>query len=65
MPIFLIGFSKHLNITLLITSGVDIKTVAGRVGHSDTQTTLNIYSHYTKQSDKRASDTIENLLYAN
>lgn len=56
---------RHSNITLLITSGVDIKTVAGRVGHSDTQTTLNIYSHYTKQSDKRASDTIENLLYAN
>ena len=39
---------RHTNITMQITNGVDIKTVSARVGHSDIQTTLNIYSHYTK-----------------
>ena len=55
---------RHTNITMLIINGVDIKTVSARVGHSDIQTTLNIYSHYTSQSDKKACDMIENLLYA-
>lgn len=55
---------RHTNITMLILNGVDIKTVASRVGHSDVQTTLNIYSHFTNQSDKKASETIEQLLYA-
>ncbi len=55
---------RHTNITMQIVNGVDIKTVASRVGHSDVQTTLNIYSHCTNQSDKRASDIIEQLLYA-
>ncbi len=54
---------RHTHITMLITNGVDIKTVAARVGHSNVQTTLNIYAHYTHQSDKKASDIIEQVLY--
>ena len=53
---------RHTNITMLITNGVDIKTVSARVGHSDIQTTLNIYSHYSKDGDKKASHVIEELL---
>ncbi len=55
---------RHTNITMLILNGGDFRTVASRVGHSDVQTTLNIYSHYTNQSDKKTSDLIEQLLYA-
>ena len=33
---------RHSNITMLISNGVDIKTVSARVGHSDIKTTLNI-----------------------
>ncbi len=54
---------RHTNITMQIVNGVDIKTVSARAGHSDIQTTLNIYSHHTNESDKYASDMIENLLY--
>ncbi len=54
---------RHTHITMLISNGLDIKTVASRVGHSNVQTTLNIYAHYTHQSDKKASDIIEQLLY--
>ena len=53
---------RHTNITMQITNGVDIKTVSARVGHSDIQTTLNIYSHYTKESDKKASDLIDKII---
>jgi integrase len=34
---------RHTNITLLITGGVDIRTVAAKAGHSRPTTTLNIY----------------------
>lgn len=53
---------RHTSVTLQIANGVDVKTVAARVGHSDVQTTLNIYSHYTKEADKQAAETIDRLL---
>ena len=54
---------RHSNITLLIASGVDAKTVSARAGHSDVQTTLNIYTHYTKDADRQAADIIDKLLH--
>lgn len=36
---------RHLNAALLITSGVDARTVSAALGHSQVSTTLNIYSH--------------------
>ena len=53
---------RHTNITMLIANGVDIKTVSARVGHSDIKTTLNIYAHYVKESDEKASQLIDKLL---
>ena len=55
---------RHTNITMQIINGMDIKTVSSRAGHKDIQTTLNIYSHYTNESDKKASDLIGQLLYS-
>lgn len=54
---------RHTNITMQLTRGMDIKTVSARAGHSDTNTTLNIYTHYTKEADKNASNLINQLLY--
>ena len=53
---------RHSNITFQIANGIDVKTVSARAGHSDIQTTLNIYSHYTKEADKQAASTIDQLL---
>lgn len=53
---------RHSNITMLVTNGVDIKTVSQKVGHSSVQTTLNIYSHYTQESDRKASELVDKLL---
>lgn len=53
---------RHSSITLQIANGVDVKTVSVRAGHSDIQTTLNIYSHYSKEADRQAAETIDKLL---
>lgn len=53
---------RHSNITFAIANGIDVKTVSARAGHSDIQTTLNIYAHYSKEADKQAADKINELL---
>ena len=53
---------RHANITLAIANGIDIKTVSARAGHSDIQTTLNIYSHAIKEADREAAERIDQLL---
>jgi integrase len=53
---------RHTNATMLIAAGEDVRTIAGRLGHSQTSTTLNIYSHVIQSADAKAARTIENLL---
>lgn len=55
---------RHTNITFAIANNVDVKTVSSRAGHSNIQTTINIYTHYLPESDKKASQVIDNLLVA-
>lgn len=50
---------RHTNITIQLTSGVDIRTVAARAGHSRTSTTTDIYSHFIKSRDEHASKVID------
>lgn len=49
---------RHLNATLLITSGVDARTVSAALGHSQVSTTLNIYSHTFAETQARASEAV-------
>jgi integrase len=46
---------RHYVATRLLTAGVDVRTVAGRLGHRNPSTTLNVYSHFVPQSDQRAA----------
>jgi len=50
---------RHTNISLLIAEGVDIRTIASRVGHAQPTTTLNLYSHMLRKSDQVAADRLE------
>ena len=50
---------RHTNITMQLTSGVDLRTVSARAGHSRTSTTTDIYSHFIKNSDRHASKIID------
>lgn len=65
LPLIPLHGLRHTAATLLISQGVDIRTVSGRLGHADTSTTLNVYAEYLKELDRTASDKLENLLLKN
>jgi integrase len=46
---------RHYVATRMLTAGVDVRTVAGRLGHRNPSTTLNVYSHFVPQSDQQAA----------
>ena len=53
---------RHTNASMLISAGVDVRTVAGRLGHANPSTTLNIYSHFYQAMDNGAADVLEDIL---
>lgn len=53
---------RHYVATRLLASGVDVRTVAGRLGHRNAATTLNVYSHFLPEADRRAADVLGKLL---
>lgn len=54
-PITTHGF-RHTHATLLFASGMDIKQVQARLGHSNVQTTLNIYTHAIQDKQDKIGD---------
>lgn len=54
---------RHTSATLLISQGVDVKTVSSRLGHSRVGTTLDIYAHALEARDRAAAATLSDLLY--
>ena len=53
---------RHFQATELIAAGVDVRTVAGRLGHADPSTTLRIYAAFLEPADQGAARVIEGLL---
>jgi len=53
---------RHTFCSLQIASGVNIRTVQARSGHSRASTLTDIYSHALKTADERASDTLDDIL---
>jgi integrase len=53
---------RHYVATRLLGAGVDVRTVAGRLGHRNASTTLNVYSHFLPESDRHAAETLAALL---
>lgn len=58
---------RHYSATELITAGVDVRTVAGRLGHSGGGTiTLRAYAAWTSEADQRVAAALCNLsLFSN
>ena len=56
---------RHSHVTMLIDAKVSIKVISERVGHSNVNTTLNIYSHALREMDQEASDKISDTLFNN
>jgi integrase len=54
---------RHFSATELIAAGVDVRTVAGRLGHSGGgTTTLRVYSAWVAEADQRAAQTLNGRL---
>lgn len=54
---------RHTNATLLVQQKVDFKTLQKRLGHSDFNTTMNIYAHVAEDLQRDATDKITSLLH--
>jgi len=52
---------RHTHVTLLLSSGVPIKTVSTRVGHSSPTVTMTIYAHVLDGDDDVAAGTFAGL----
>ena len=54
---------RHYAATELIAAGVDVRTVAGRLGHgSGGATTLKVYAGWVDEADRRAATTMAGIM---
>jgi len=53
---------RHTHGTLLAEVGESMKTAQALLGHSDLETTLNIYAHALPASQRRAVDGVSEVL---
>ncbi|HZQ66872.1 MAG TPA: site-specific integrase [Terriglobales bacterium] len=56
---------RHTHATLLAEVGESIKTAQALLGHSDLETTLNVYSHAIPGSQRRAVERVAGVLFSN
>ena len=62
LPYITLHGLRHTHATVLIASNIDAVTVAGRLGHSDTSTTLDIYAHALKEKNQKAAQTLADVM---
>ena len=53
---------RHFVATRMLAAGVPVPTVSGRLGHANSSTTLNVYSHFLEASDREAAEALGRLL---
>lgn len=53
---------RHTHCSLLFEAGASLKEVQDRLGHSDIQTTMNIYTHVTEKAQEEAINKFSNYL---
>lgn len=49
------GF-RHTHASLLFEAGASMKQVQSRLGHSNIKTTMNVYTHVTKEGKEETAD---------
>lgn len=53
---------RHTHTSLLIEAGVGVKEIQQRLGHTDINTTMNIYAHMTANMEEKASHQFSELM---
>ena len=56
---------RHTHASLLINSDITAKVIADRLGHAQTKTTLDTYSHVFAASEVKAMQAVEMKLFQN
>jgi integrase len=52
---------RHMHASELGAHKVPIRTISERLGHAQTSTTLNMYSHFLEATDQEAADIIDDI----
>ena len=52
---------RHFAATTLAGAGVDVRTIAGRLGHANPAITLKTYAHFLEAGDRRAAEVMGKL----
>lgn len=52
---------RHFAATILASAGVDIRTIAGRLGHAHPALTLRTYAHFMESADRQAAEVMGRL----
>ncbi len=50
---------RHFAASALISAGLDVTTVSGALGHTNSGTTLNVYSHMFQNAQARVADVMD------
>jgi integrase len=53
---------RHFVASRFLANGIDVRTVAGRLGHRNPNVTLNVYAHFLPEADRGAADVLGALL---
>lgn len=53
---------RHTAATFMLSSGIDIKTAAQRLGHSNANTLLKVYAHVLNKNDVKAADILASII---
>ncbi|MGL5868962.1 tyrosine-type recombinase/integrase [Clostridium chrysemydis] len=59
---FSFHYLRHTHATLLLEGGANIKDIQHRLGHSKLSTTMDTYSHVTKQLEYKTVSILENII---
>lgn len=53
---------RHLSATQMVGTGMDVRTVAARLGHADASVTLRVYAHALEERDREAAEGLGRTL---
>lgn len=53
---------RHTFATLLISMNIDVQTISHKLGYVNATTTMNLYIHNLKSTDKAGAELLEDML---